>query len=164
MCSSDRPHTYTYTHARMHHIYSIQVYFPHIHTKAQHALRMWLWSYEFLHHHFVNKCFVWEAGGLPGMNKKKREGKYGFDLEFREKIHQDLLNRCICQACGDTQSGLHNHILWMKKGVWACIFLCMYTAIALVAKGENNIYIHFWSTSDFFNTQQNKKRFVKCLL
>lgn len=153
ICWSDRQLTQTYTHTQTVYKYILVTFI----TEAQHELKMWLWSYEFLHHHFVNKCFVWEAGGLPGMNKKEREGKYGFDLEFREKIHQDLLNRCICQACGDTQSGLHNHILWMKLGVWACIFLCMYTAIELVAKGKNNIYIHFWSTSDFFNTPQKKK-------
>lgn len=49
---------------------------------------------------------------MKGSRGKEGKRKCGFDLEFRLKIHQDLLNRCICQVGGDTQSGLHNHILF----------------------------------------------------
>ena len=53
---------------------------------------------------------------MMGSRSKEGEGKCGFDLEFRLKIHQDLFNRCICQAGGDTKSGLHNHILLVAAG------------------------------------------------
>lgn len=69
------------------------------------------------------------------------EGKCSFDLEFRLKIHQDLFNRCICQPSGDTQSGLHNHILFGCIGVQVCVRMCIFsspcTLIGVAALMEN---------------------------
>lgn len=86
---------------------------------------------------------------MKGSHSKEGEGKCGFDLEFRLKIHQDLLNRCICQAGGDTQSGLHNHILFgcsrAQVFVYVCIFVCMCMVVHICAKGKDEIYIHYWT-------------------
>lgn len=59
---------------------------------------------------------------------KDEERKCGFDLKFSLKIHQDLFSRCICQAGGDTQSELCNHILFgcsrAQVFVYRCVYLC----------------------------------------
>lgn len=78
---------------------------------------------------------------MKGFHSKEGEGKCGFDLEFRLKIHQDLLNRCICQAGGDTQSGLHNNILFGCTGMCMCVCMCM--ALRICLEGKHEIYIHY---------------------
>lgn len=75
-----------------------------------------------------------------------QQGKCGFDLEFRLKIHQDLLNRCICQAGGDTQSGLHNHILFgcsrAQVLVYVCVCICVHVKgyAYLLRRQKRNLY------------------------
>lgn len=81
---------------------------------------------------------------MKGSHSKEGEGKCGFDLEFRLKIHQDLLNRCICQAGGDTQSGLHNHILFgcskAQVFVYECVYLGAVAWVCLLRRQRPNLY------------------------
>lgn len=113
-------------------------------TQSQHAVKIRIQGDAFFHHRFVNEWFLWEAGGTAekkGSRSKEIEGKCGFDLGFRLKIHQDLFNRCICQAGGNTQSGLHNHILFgcSRAEVCVCVFVCMCRA-NLRRRQTRNLY------------------------
>lgn len=108
---------------------------------------------------------------MKGSRSKEGEGKCGFDLEFRLKIHQDLLNRCICQAGGDTQSGLHNQILFGCSGAQVFVYMCwcvcvcisgrMCMAAHVCLEGEEvEIYIHYWTCSDISKLVDSKQVFV----
>lgn len=133
-------------------------------TQAQHAVKIRIQTDVFSHHCSVNEWVLWEAeemADMKGFRTKKREGKCGFDLEFRLKIHQDLLCRCICQAGGDTQSGLHNHILFGSSRAQVCVFvyLCAWPCKSASKANTKSIFItavtvtsqtkHLWKISAY---------------
>lgn len=104
-----------------------------IHHAASHAVKIRIRSNVFLHRCFVSEWLPEEAGAVTDMRGSRitgGEAKCGFDLKFRLKIHQDLLNRCICQAGGDTQNGLHNPILFGCSGAQVCVCICVWTCTA----------------------------------
>ncbi len=140
-------------------------------TRAQHAVKIRIQSNVFFHRGFVNEWLLGEAGGMAdmkGSRSKEEEGKCGFDLEFRLKIHQDLLNRCICQAGGSTQSGLYNHILFgcIRAQVFVCVFIfsCTCMAVHVCFKGKNkSIFITSYVVISC-ELVDSKRVFVKNLL
>ena len=121
------------------------VWSPHSSHRLN-AVKIRIWSDVFFYRRFVNEWLLGEAGDMAdmvGSRSKEGEGKCGFDLEFRRKIHQDLFNRCICQAGGDTKSGLHNHILfgcsWEQVYVYIYVTVCVACAWTKLSASKENI-------------------------